>query len=160
MPKELDTTKTIEILQSTIGSPITRKILSSLGFCEKCGKNRLEVALELYVGARKDACLKCRFAEKTISGILKTGGKTFGVEKSELKEKFSDPSWRKGLANVLTGIAYFGVQKPFVPGAPFLVVWDITYACNLKCKHCYSDAGTNLKEELSTEDVKKRYRYS
>jgi radical SAM protein with 4Fe4S-binding SPASM domain len=115
----------------------------------------MEVALELYTGIRKDACLKCKLAEKAISGILKTGSSAFGVNSSQMKEKFSDPSWRKGLANVLTGIARFGVQKPFVSGAPFLVVWDVTYACNLKCKHCYANAGVPLEDELTTEEGKR-----
>jgi len=150
----MDTTNTIQVLKSTIGNSISRKILSGLGFCEACGKNRLEVALELYAGMRNNACLKCIFAEKALGIVLKTGGKAFGVEPSVLKEQFSDPSWRKGLANVLTGIAHFGVQKPFVTGAPFLVVWDITYACNLKCKHCYSSAGKSLADELTTEEAK------
>lgn len=150
----MEITTTIQVLKSTIGNPVTRKILSGFGFCEKCGKNRIEVALELYVGARKDACLKCKLAEKTIRSVLKTGGKAFGVEPKVLKEQFSHPSARKSLANVLTGIARFGVQRPFVSGAPFLVVWDITYACNLKCKHCYASAGKSLEDELITEEAK------
>jgi len=150
----LDTTTTIQVLRTTIGNPVTRKILSGFGFCEKCGKNRIEVALELFVGERKEACLKCKFAEKAISSVIKTGGKAFGVESKVLKEQFANPSWRKGLANVLTGIANFGVERPFVTGAPFLVVWDVTYACNLKCKHCYANAGKALKDELTTEEAK------
>lgn len=150
----METTTTIQVLKKTIGNPVTRKILSGFGFCEKCGKNRIEVALELYVGERKNACLKCKFAEKAVSSVIKTGGKAFGVEPEVLKEQFSNPSWRKGLANVLTGIARFGVERPFVTGAPFLVVWDITYACNLKCKHCYASAGKTLEDELTTEEAK------
>jgi radical SAM protein with 4Fe4S-binding SPASM domain len=119
-----------------------------------CGKNRIEVALELFTGCRTDACLKCRFAEKTIRSFLKTGSKAFGVSLDVFKEQFSHPSWRKGLANVLTGIARFGVQRPFISGAPFLVVWDITYACNLKCKHCYASAGKSNENELTTEEAK------
>ncbi|UCH71784.1 MAG: radical SAM protein, partial [Thermoplasmatales archaeon] len=149
----METTTTIQILKSTIGNPITRKLLSGFDFCEKCGKNRVEVALELYAGARKNACLKCKFAEKTISGVLKTGGKAFGVEPNLLKNRFNGPWWRKGLTNVLTGIARFGIQRPFITGAPFLVVWDITYACNLKCKHCYANAGKTLKDEMTTDEA-------
>lgn len=150
----METTTTIQVLKSTIGNPITRKILSGLGYCEVCGKNRIEVALELFVGIRKDACLKCKLAEKTLKGILKTGGKAFGVNEDNLKEQFNHSSWRKGLANVLTGIAHYGVQKPFITGAPLLIVWDITYACNLKCKHCYANAGKKLADELTTQEAK------
>ena len=150
----METTNAFQILRYTIGNPITRKILSGFGFCETCGKNRVEIALELYVGDRKDACVKCKLAKKVISGVLKTGSKTFGVSSEELKEQFSHPSWRKSLASVLTGIAHFGVHRPFITGAPFLVVWDITYACNLKCKHCYANAGKALQDELTTEEAK------
>lgn len=150
----LKTTTTIQILKSTIGNPLTRKLLTGFGYCETCSKNRIEVALELYTGIRKDACFKCKLAEKTIRGILKTGSKAFGVDSEAFKDQFKNPSWRKGLANVLTGIAHFGIQRPFISGAPFLVVWDITYACNLKCKHCYASAGKSLEDELTTEEAK------
>ncbi len=151
----MNTVNTIQILKSTIGNPATRKLLKGISwYCEDCKKNRLEVALELWIDERKEACFKCKAAEKFLSGILKTGGKAFGISEDELKEKFSDPSWRKGLANVLRGIAKFGIEKPFVSGAPFLVVWDITYACNLKCKHCYATAGKPLPDELTTEESK------
>jgi radical SAM protein with 4Fe4S-binding SPASM domain len=152
--RHLETTTTIQILKSTIGNPLTRRILSGFGFCETCGKNSIEVALELYTNTRNDACLKCKLAEKTIRSILKTGSKAFGVDSTVIREQFSHPSWRKGLANVLTGIARFGIQRPFISGAPFLVVWDITYACNLKCKHCYASAGKSLENELTTEEAK------
>jgi radical SAM protein with 4Fe4S-binding SPASM domain len=38
---------------------------------------------------------------------------------------------------------------------PFLASYAITQACNLKCKHCYSDAKENpSSDELSTEEAK------
>jgi len=151
----METATTMQILRATIGNPAARKILRGIScFCESCQKNRIEVVLELYTGVRKDACLKCKLAEKAISGILKTSSSVFGVSNSQMKKKFSDPSWRKGLASVLNGIAKFGVQRPFISGAPFLVVWDVTYACNLKCRHCYASAGEPLKDELTTEEAK------
>jgi hypothetical protein len=112
---------TLETLKLTIGNPASRKIIKSISkFCNSCNKNRIEVAIELYSGIRKNSCLKCKLAEKAIGSILKTGGKTFGVNPDEIKQKFKEPSWRKSLTNVLNGIENFGIQKPFVPGAPFL----------------------------------------
>jgi radical SAM protein with 4Fe4S-binding SPASM domain len=150
----VDITTTLDTLKLTIGNSASRKIIKSLSkFCNSCNKNRIEVAIELYTGIRKNSCFKCKLAEKAIASILKTGSKTFGVKTNDIKQKFKEPSWKKSLANVLNGIGNFGIQKPFVPGAPFLIVWDITYACNLKCKHCYSNSGKPLKNELSTEQV-------
>jgi len=137
-------------------NPLTRSLLTRLsGYCEKDGGNRLEVALELYIGLRKDACLACKLAKKLISPVIKKGAKAFGVSDEKLKKKFSDPYWRKGLVNVIKGIAYFGVRKPYVPGAPFQVVWDITRACNLRCIHCYerSEPGMPVEGELNTEEA-------
>jgi radical SAM protein with 4Fe4S-binding SPASM domain len=129
-------------------------VLSGLGFCEACGSSRVEVALELFVGERNSACLRCRLAAKTLSWVLKTGAKPFGVDVQTMKEQFRHPYWRKSLANVLSGIAQFGVQRPFVTGMPFLIVWDVTHACNLRCRHCYAGAGEPAPDELTTREAK------
>ncbi len=144
----------LSVFMHLANNPITKKSLQSIScYCETCKKNRLEVALELFVGVRDNACWKCKMAEKTIRPILQKGAEAFNVTVDELKEKFKDAYWRKGLASVIKGIAIFGVRKPFVPGAPFQVVWDITYACNLRCKHCYATAGKALPDELTTDEA-------
>lgn len=150
----MKTGTTVQVLKTLIGNPVTRKVLSGMSkHCETDQKNRLEVALELYVGAREDACNYCKLAEKPLASVLKRGAKAFGVTEEEMKRTFGSPYWRKGLASVVRGIADFGVRRPFVPGAPFQVVWDVTYACNLKCQHCYASAGRVAADELSTEEA-------
>jgi len=47
----------------------------------------------------------------------------------------------------------YDVQKPFVPGGPFQIVWNITKACNMRCMHCYEGAGKRGEDELSREQV-------
>ena len=39
-------------------------------------------------------------------------------------------------------------------GAPVNVTWEITLKCNLRCTHCLSDAGTALKEELTSGECR------
>ncbi len=152
----MKTTTTIQVLKSTIGNPATRTLLRGMSkYCEKDGKNRIEVAVELYTGQREDACLSCKATEKIIAKILKKGASAFGLTEDELKKKFSDPYWAKGLSSTIRGIAEFGVRKPFTSGAPFLIVWDVTYACNLHCKHCYATAGKPWEDELTTEEAKR-----
>ncbi len=144
----------LNVFTNLVANPVTRKALKSVtSYCEVCGKNRLEVALELFVGTRTEACWMCRLAERIVKPVLLRGAEAYNVTEGELKEKFRDSYWRKGLASVIKGIAEFGVRKPFVPGAPFQVVWDITYACNLRCKHCYATAGKRLEDELTTEEA-------
>lgn len=149
------TDDSIQILKSIVDNPFTRFFLSHLGYCENCDSSRIEIVLDLYTGKRDDACVSCSFTETLLSMIIGSSGHFFGVDEEELKQRFSDPYWKKGLINVLNGIADFGIHKPFVPGAPFLVVWDITTQCNLHCKHCYSDSGEKEIDELNTEQAKK-----
>lgn len=42
--------------------------------------------------------------------------------------------------------------------APIFVWWDVTYACNLHCRQCYSSAGKVHPNELSTEEAKRLIR--
>jgi radical SAM protein with 4Fe4S-binding SPASM domain len=37
---------------------------------------------------------------------------------------------------------------------PFIVSWNVTLRCNLKCPHCYINAKEKLPEELSTKEAK------
>ena len=151
----METVSTIQLLRHFVETPGTRALLKGFSsYCNKDKKSRLEVALELYLGLRDDACLKCKLAEKSISALLKVGGSTFGATEEAMKEKFKDPYWRRGLISVIKGLALFGVKKPFVPGAPFQVVWNVTYKCNLRCKHCYAEAGTSNYNEMGTEEAK------
>jgi radical SAM protein with 4Fe4S-binding SPASM domain len=39
--------------------------------------------------------------------------------------------------------------------APLFVIWEITGACNLRCKHCLSDSGKLHSNELNTLEAKK-----
>ncbi len=147
----------ISLLKYTLDNNATRRLLMLLsGRCQRDGESRLEVALELLTGARKEACWTCRhLAKPAVKWAVKAGGKAFGLSFSEIIEAFRQPYWRRGLISVLRGIASFGVRKPFTPGAPFLIVWNFTYACNLRCKHCYSSAGESAHRELSTEEARR-----
>ena len=134
---------------------IIRNFLKSLNqYCENDKGNRLEICLELYTGVRKNSCIKCKMYYKMVKYIIKIASISFGAKEEEIKERFKDRYWRRGLASVIKGIALFGVTKPFTPGAPFQIVWNITRRCNLKCKHCYEDAGKN-DFELNTKDAKR-----
>ncbi|MEM1545052.1 MAG: radical SAM protein [Candidatus Methanomethylicia archaeon] len=126
------------------------------GRCLRDKERRVEVALQLYTNTRSNACFTCKhIVYPVISKIIKRGAESFGVPEWKMKEKFKDPYWRRGLACVLIGVAKYGIQRPFTPGVPFLIVWDYTYACNLKCKHCYSSAGKPLKDEMGRKEALK-----
>ena len=58
----------------------------------------------------------------------------------------------KGIGQCGQGHSELRIRRPFVPGAPLQVVWDVTYGCNLKCKHCYASAGMPIQNELDTAE--------
>lgn len=156
MRESADTASTLQTFKTVADNPLTRNVLKALSkYCRKDEGNRLEVALELYVGVRESACFRCKFSKRILSPILNVACRAFGITEAQLKEKFKDPYWRRGLLSVIKGIAWFGVRHPYVPGAPFQVVWNITRACNLKCIHCYENAGLPGPDELTTEEALK-----
>jgi radical SAM protein with 4Fe4S-binding SPASM domain len=146
----------INSFEGVANNPLSKFILSrTFDYCEKDHANRLEVGLELLFNKRDNACMKCRTLSKVLSFIIKKGVTNFGVTNKDLEEVMKDPYWIRGLSSVIKGIGKFGVKKPFVPGAPFQVVWNITHACNLKCAHCYENAGKKDANELSKQEINK-----
>lgn len=144
----------INTFESIANNPFSRLLLKkTLEHCEKDNANRLEVGLELFLGKREDACITCRLLSKIIAFVINKGSDNFKVSEAEFMEVMEDPYWVKGLSSVLKGIALFGVQKPFVPGAPFQVVWNITKRCNMECEHCYENAGRKDKDELNFQQI-------
>ncbi len=131
-------------------NPLSKRTINKLIEKDESGKARLEKFLEDYANNGE---ISSEF--KIIYRLIKLGLKVFGGDEKELREKLKNAYWRRGFVSVLRGIADFGIRKPFVPGAPFLVVWDFTYACNLHCKHCYSTAGKPWKDELDTQEALK-----
>ena len=77
---------------------------------------------------------------------------TFNVDKTAAVDALKVPYFRKGLVNVLNGIGKYGVTRPYKTDAPFLVVWNYTNACNLRCKHCYQRADKQTADELTTQE--------
>jgi len=75
------------------------------------------------------------------------------VSSESLGKALETPYWRKGITATLKGIAYFGANKPITTGAPLFVVWNFTNRCNLRCKHCYQNAGPSLANELNTNEA-------
>lgn len=150
----LDLGDMITTFKGIADNPVSKYFLNhTLDYCESDGASRLEVCLDLYLGKRETACRTCKLLSKFVSYIINKGSKSFGVSYEKLQKTMADPYWVKGLNSVIKGIALFGVTKPFTPGAPFQVVWNLTRACNMRCMHCYENAGKKDADELNREEV-------
>lgn len=74
-----------------------------------------------------------------------------------IREIFGPRNIRRATINLARSVAEYGATQPQKFASPLLVVWNFTNACNLKCKHCYQDAGRKtrqltLKERLMVID--------
>jgi radical SAM protein with 4Fe4S-binding SPASM domain len=124
-----------------------------MGECRKDRAPRIESALRHFLHD-DECCFECRVLSSILGLIVSRGAEAFGVNEDDIKEQMHDPHWLRGLISVLQGIGFFGVSRPFIPGAPFQVVWNITGRCNLKCKHCYEYAGNSSHEMEVTEGLR------
>lgn len=142
-------------VEKWLGNPVSRTLLKLVAGRTENG-NRLNIALKDYAGEEvpKDLGFRDKLAKVITRFVIDKGGKSFGVSEEEMKEALRDPIIRRGIANVVEGIAQYGIQRPYTGIAPFLVVWNYTWGCNQKCKHCYEDAGEVREDELSTEEAK------
>lgn len=108
--------------------------------------------LSLYAGEHVACNVNTRFLSFLIEGLLKLGFLVLRGKEEEAKNALRDPALRRGVTLVLKGLAYYGVTVPQKLPAPFLIVWNFTNLCNLRCKHCYQRAGMLLRNELSLEE--------
>lgn len=150
----LDMGNMITAFKRVADNPFAKYLLKkSLNYCKKDDSLKLESALNFYLGNVDNVCYNCKLLSKIVGFIVKKGATGFGTSETELKEAMADNYWANGLTSVLKGIALFGVKKPFVPGAPFQVVWNITKACNMRCIHCYETASKPDPDELSKDQI-------
>ncbi len=141
----------VKTIERWLGNPLSKALLKSTLKRDKKGETKLEKALRKYTGEKIEVdWLTFQIAKKAIE----KGAESLGISKEKIKNSLKAPIIRRGLVNILEGIAYWGVKRPQITAAPFLIVWDVTYACNLKCKHCYASAGKKAPDELTTKEAK------
>jgi radical SAM protein with 4Fe4S-binding SPASM domain len=144
------------IWNAIISFPTTRKMLHmSLRKCPACGRTVLEAALDDYLGKTDTKCQRCSGAYSRIIGFwIEFLRKSLNVKREKVEKLLADPYARRAVLNIARSFGYFGIRKPLSIYAPFLVVWDFTHSCNLRCKHCYSESGGIREAELTTEEAK------
>ena len=136
-------------------TPITKALIKKLAEEIESNGRKTTVALEsLRLIAEHDAnsCLIARFYSKILSLVFNVAIACFHGKEEEVVEALKDPAVRRGLALVLEGLALYGVTVPQKLPASFLIVWNFTNACNLRCKHCYQRAGLPLSTELTLQE--------
>ncbi len=144
------------ILLSTI-NPFLKLIVKKFDVeCEQDG-SLLTNSLKKFLGENIDLCKTCNKLNRIVANpFYQIGTRIVNVNKGFMRNMFFEQNygeaWLKGFALMMKGIRKYGIRIPFTPAGPFQIVWNFTYSCNLKCKHCYEDAGLN-RPELTTDQA-------
>jgi len=131
-----------------LGNALIRKVIR--GLCVD-NKQAIYEALSYYSG-QNDLKLSKKIKLLPVCAFVEMGRISFHVDRSKMQSYFGKQVTRRGLSNIVKSIAEYGISKPLKLQAPFLVVWNYTNACNLRCKHCYQGAGKMSKDELNLDE--------
>ena len=146
-----------------LGSPVARRLLRLATRFEQCRVTGelvdveeaplIYYALSMLAGRGVEGCsLHARFTAALVNSMVKFSVKLLHGDMEEAREALRDPAVRRGIALVLRGLALYGVTVPQRLPAPFLVVWNFTNMCNLRCLHCYQRADKPTPDELRLEE--------
>jgi len=139
-------------------NPVLKKLIQSIDkFCPEDGSLLIN-SLKIFLGEEIELCNRCRrICDGLALPFYEIGSHLLHVDRGFMRRQFLQDryseAWLKGFALMMRGIGKYGVHLPFTPAGPFEIVWNFTYRCNLRCKHCYEDAG-GKRPELSTDEAK------
>jgi radical SAM protein with 4Fe4S-binding SPASM domain len=153
----------VDALENAVLSVTVSPILKSLigTFDKECpadGSLLLNSVTD-FLGSPVSLCPACQHTSSKIAKRFYELGRRFlHVDKGFMRRQFLDDqygeAWLRGFGLMMKGVGKYGVRIPFTPAGPFEIVWNFTYQCNLRCKHCYENAGGKKRPELSTEEAK------
>ncbi len=147
--RKFDIVKLKILLENTVSMKIVNGALER----EPNGKTKLENALDSY-GEENKLSLVQRVKLLPIIKVLDIVRRGFNRDKEAFKQDLKDPIIRKVILNSFRSLQKYGLDLPQIFAMPMMIVWNYTMDCNLKCKHCYQDAGPigKRENELTTEE--------
>jgi len=153
MPLETDV---IKLARIALGNRVSRAFLKRLVEKGPEGyRSRLGYILDMLVdnSKKEHASLSCMMDYYFFKLFVGAMIKLLHLSEEEFEAGIRDPSVRRGIELILRSLLTYGVTVPQKLCAPFLIVWNFTNACNLRCKHCYQNAGPKpLPNELTFEE--------
>ncbi|MEM0240885.1 MAG: radical SAM protein [Candidatus Nezhaarchaeales archaeon] len=136
-----------------LGNRLSRSLINRMSSpCPHGRRSKLEHVLEYIAGDTKIPVSTCKVEGLILRSMISAMTRIMRVDSEVFREYVRIPSVRRGLALVLKGIAEYGITVPQKLPAPFLVVWNFTNMCNLRCKHCYQRADKHLPDELTLSE--------
>lgn len=147
--RKFDVTRLRFLLTNALSTNIIRTALKT----DETGKTHLETLLDTY-GEKTKLSPAQRVKLYPIIKVLDIVKKSFGRDAETFKKDLKDPVIRKIILNSFNSLLTYGLSTPQNFHMPLMVVWNYTNNCNLRCKHCYQNAGPGgeKRDELSTEE--------
>ncbi|MGA2767190.1 MAG: hypothetical protein ABSF24_02595 [Candidatus Bathyarchaeia archaeon] len=138
------------LLQATV-NPFLKRIISLID--KKCPRDGslLLNSLKDFLGEPVPLCPTCKsVSTKMAKHFYRLGSNFLHADMDFMRNQFLNDefgeAWLRGFGLMMKGIEKYGVRIPFTPAGPFEIVWNVTYRCNLRCKHCYENAGQKRPE--------------
>ena len=153
MPLETDV---IKLARMALGNRISRAFLKRLVEKGPEGyRSRLDYILDMLVddSKKEHTSLSCMIDYYFFKLFIDAMIRLLHLSKEEFEAGIRDPTVRRGVELILRSLLTYGVTVPQKLYAPFVIVWNFTNACNLRCRHCYQNAGPKpLPNELTFEE--------
>ncbi len=139
-------------LEDILSRPLVRKALRWLSRPSADGKSMFEKLCEHYDRPEPTWGARLRWGLPQLA--IDLGLSKAHLDKEVMKKNlFHHPPTVKALALTARSIGRYGLSVPQRFTAPLFVVWNLTQACNLTCKHCYQSANHHPDpDELTTAE--------
>jgi radical SAM protein with 4Fe4S-binding SPASM domain len=137
-------------------NPLLQSVIKKFDVeCNKDGSLLIN-SLRRFIGDDVYLCESCSVLDCRIANpFYQIAARLMRLNPKFMRDQFLDAkygnAWLKGFALMMKGIKKYGIRVPFTPAGPFEIVWNFTYSCNLKCEHCYENAGHSRPELTMSE---------
>lgn len=132
-------------LKTFFNNPVTKElIVGQLLKPVDDGHSRLEIMMDNMAAGKEPQGLR----ERLFFNLLEVIRQGIGIPQEQFSTYLRHPNIRRTIINVAESARKYGVTMPQIFAAPLMIVWNLTYTCNLRCKHCYEDAGHLRPREL------------
>jgi len=140
------------ILEDILAKPSVRKALLWITRRGPGGKCLFERICENYDRPQADLWSRLKWSVPTWA--IHLGLRAAHLDPQTMKQRlFHHPPTVKALTLTAKSIGTYGLTVPQRYAAPLFIVWNITQACNLTCRHCYQNATHKPQpDELTTEE--------
>ena len=141
-----------ETIERVLDTALVKRMLSHLS--KKNGNGECSISKILDTYCREDRSVTSRLKYALPYAIIDWLVNKSGAEGEAVREELStNPFFRSALVTTCRSIGEYGLMKPQTFSSPLIAIWNFTQACNLRCKHCYQNAGKGpADDEQSLEE--------